>query len=335
MQYKHFSIEEREIIQKMWWERRSMRVIAAVLGRPPSAVSRELKRNFPPEHKVYTPRLAHERALAHRTYRGRILRLKNERIRAYVSATLKAGYSPEQIAGRLSIDYPHERISHEAIYQWIYAQFHRQGYGRCIGEDLRPFLKRRHKRRIPHGARRGKRICLPHKPSIEDRPSEAEKRTVPGHWESDSVESYMHRAGLNTLVERTTGLVFITRLTAKTSVATSRAIVGRLASLPATLRRTITFDNGSENWDYETIKAVIGIEPYFAHSYASWERGTNENTNGLIRWYFPKGTDFASVTDEDIRRVENTLNNRPRKRLGYRTPAEVFLEHCSSVALHG
>ena len=333
MKYKHLTIEEREKVQELLWQKSSIRTIARVLGRSPSSISREMSRNRCLKRR-YTPRVAHTRALEKRTHRGRALRLKSGFIRRYVITGLKAGWSPEQIAGRLSLEYPDHSISYEAIYQYIYSQVHRNGYGfiRPGYHDLRVYLKRRHTRRIPKGARRGKRIKPFIKPSIEDRPDEVETRTITGHWESDTVESYMHRPGINTLVERKTGVVFITRLAAKTSAATSKAIICRLALLPPTVRRTITFDNGSENWDYEQVENVVGIQPFFAHAYASWERGTNENTNGLIRWYFPKGTDFATIADEAIHAVEKSLNTRPRKRLGWRTPLEVFNE---SVALQG
>lgn len=330
MPYQHFSIEEREQIQYGLWEKQSVRAIARAIRRSPSSVSREINRNVPASRRQYTPRLADERAGEHRHHRGRTERLKNDMIRSYVREQLREGYSPEQIAGRLPFVHPRETISPEAICQFIYAQFHRGGYGRLLGEDLRPYLKRRHKRRIPKGARRCKRTAPPSKPSIEDRPREVDYRKVPGHWESDSLESLNHQAGLNTLVERKTGLVFITRLGAKTSEATARAITSRLASVPEHLRRTITFDNGPENWKFREIHEAIGIEPYFAHAYCSGERGTNENTNGLIRWYFPKRTDFRTVSNEEIRRVEYLLNTRPRKRLGWKTPLEVFSD---SVAL--
>jgi IS30 family transposase len=330
MPYQHFSIEEREKIQYGLWDKQSVREIARTIRRSPSSVSREINRNIPWNQRRYTPRLAHERAEENCHHRGRIERLKNGTIRSYVREQLREGYSPEQIAGRLPTAHPGHGISPEAIYQFVYAQFHRNGYGRLLGEDLRPYLKRRHKRRIPKGARRCQRISPPSKPSIEERPREVERRTVPGHWESDSLESFNHRAGLNTLVERKTGLVLITRLTAKTSAATAEVIIARLASVPEQLRRTITFDNGSENWKFREIHQAIGIEPYFAHAYCSWERGTNENTNGLIRWYFPKRTDFRTISDEEIQRVEYLLNTRPRKRLGWKTPLEVFDD---SVAL--
>jgi len=325
MQYQHFSIEERERIQQGLWEKQSMRAIARSLGRPHSSVLREVQRNLPPIRERYTPRLAQERATEHRTHRGRTNRLKNDRIRSYVISHLKRRWSPEQIAGSIP-DALGERISHEAIYQYIYAQVHRDGYGelRLGHEDLRPYLRRRRKRRLKKGARKCQRLARFPVPSIDDRPKIVVRRARIGDWESDSVESRDHAPGINTLVERKTGLVFITKLTAKTGAATQSAIVRRLAPLPPETKRTITFDNGPENRDWEPTEEATGARCYFAHPYHSWERGTNENTNGLIRDYFPKGTDFRMIPDAEIAVVEYELNNRPRKRLGYRTPLQVF-----------
>lgn len=329
MQYKHFSIEEREVLQHMRWERRSVRSIAAALKRSPSSVSRELRRNFPPEREQYTPRIAHARALKKRMCRGRTERLKNESLRAYVSSKLKTGWSPEQIAGKSRAD-TGLSISHEAIYQYIYAQVHRNGWGslRPGREDLRLYLKRRHKRRAQKGMRSVRRVLRPRIASIEERPKVVERRMRIGDWEGDSMVSRKSTVALNTLVERKTGLVFITKVENGTSGATFRAVTERLSSLPAPLRRTLTLDNGSENACAPELEGVLGIDCYGAHPYSSWERGTNENTNGLIRWYLPKGTDFALVSDATIREIEYALNTRPRKRLGWRTPLEAM-----SVAL--
>lgn len=323
MTYKHFFVEEREKIQEMLWEKQSIRTIALELERSPSSVSREIARNKPALRNQYTPRVAHEHALKKRKCRGRTLRLKSGFIRRYVADKLKEGYSPEQIAGRLSLEHPKESLSHEAIYQYIYSQVYREGHGRMKPgyRDLRVYLKRRHRRRIPKGARKSKRICKPPLVSIDNRPLIVDTRLRIGDWESDSVASRGNGPGINTLVDRKSGLVLISKLSEKTSVCTTNAIIKRLMGYP---RHTITFDNGSENWDYEDIKKALSIDPYFAHPYSSFERGTNENTNGLIRWYFPKGTDFATISDEAIHAVEKTLNNRPRKRLGWKTPLEVF-----------
>ncbi len=199
------------------------------------------------------------------------------------------------------------------------------GYGKCVGDDLRIYLKRRHKTRHPK--------YLPFKPqrlkitdaiSISERPIEIELRQELGHWEGDSIVSRQSKYGLNTLVERKSGLVFITKIKNGTAEMTSNAVVNRLTLLPDYKKQTLTLDNGSENAGHKMITQELGIKCYFARPYHSWERGTNENTNGLIRYYFPKKTDFAEVSDEQIKTVENILNNRPRKRLEWLTPLEVF-----------
>lgn len=332
MKFKHFSIEEREKIQELLWQKASVRAIARTLNRNPSSVSREITRNIPLK-RSYRPRVANERALEKRTSRGRKLRLKSGFIRRYVVAGLKSGLSPEQIAGRLKIDHQ-ESISHEAIYRYIYNQVHRDGRGAVkIGyHDLRPYLKRRHKRRERKGMRKSQCIFKPKGLSIDERPKEVEKRKMVGHWETDSMVSRRSTVGLNTIVERKTGLVFITKIKDSTAEETQKAVTRRLGVLPTRARKTVTSDNGKENFLYDKVQTVLGILWYFAHPYHSWERGTNENTNGLIRWYFPKGTDFATISEETIKAVEDALNNRPRKRLGWKTPLEAFNE---SVAVTG
>src|SRR3989344_1806391 len=333
MKYKHLSVEEREKIQELLWQKSSIRNIAGTLGRSPSSVLREINRNIPLQRR-YTPRLANERALRKRTCRGRKLRLKSSFIRCYVVSGLKSGLSPEQIAGRLSFEYPTKSISHEASYQYIYSLAHRNGWGemKSCYHDLRPYLKRRHKRRGQKGMRSVQRIFRPKGPSIDDRPKEIETRQTIGHWEGDSMVSKQSSVGLNTLVERRTGLVLISRIQNGTANETKQTVISRLSQLPNESCLTLTVDNGSENAEYRAISEVLRISCYFAHPYHSWERGTNENTNGLIRWYFPKGTDFAKISSEAIKVVETALNNRPRKRLGWKTPLEVFNE---SVALQG
>jgi len=334
MKFKHFSIEEREKIQKMLWQKASIRTIARAVGRDPSSVSREIKRNKPPLRELYTPRLANEQALEKRRSRGRKLRLKSGFIRRYVITGLKSGLSPEQISGRLTFEYPHESISHEAIYQYIYAAVNKEGRGliKKWRHDLRPYLKRRHKYRRKQGLRKSQRVWRPKGPSIDDRPKEVLKRKVIGHWETDSIVSRQSSVGLNTIVERKTGLVFITKIKNATADTTKEVVVKRLRVLPKQMRKTLTSDNGRENALYDCVQTELDILWFFAHPYHSWERGTNENTNGLIRWYFPKGTDFATIPDDMIKVVETALNNRPRKRLGWRTPLEAFNE---SVAVRG
>lgn len=263
--------------------------------------------------------------------RGQRPRLKNAFIRTYVKDNLQEGLSPEQVAGRLSLEFCIYRISHEAIYQYIYAQYHRGGYGTCTGLDLRRFLRRRHKvrhpKRIPYVIKKG---ALRERVSIDERPSEVEDRSIPGHWEGDSVVSRKSAVRLNTLVERTSGLVYIFKLKNGSGQETTQAVIRRLRRVPRCLRKTLTVDNGFENAKHRGIKQTLGIDVYFAHPYHSWERGTNENTNGLIRWYLPKGTDFATIPEALVKDIEYRLNTRPRKRLGWQTPLEVF----NSLVLH-
>ena len=213
MKYLHFSIEERESLQYMWWDRKSIRSIAKALNRSPSSVSRELKRNFPDCRNTYTPRVAQDKALTKRKSRGRTDRLKDETTRAYVVEHLKKGWSPEQIAGRLPKIHPSHSISHEAIYQYIYAQVHREGHGyiKPGREDLRIYLKRRHKRRGQKGMRTVQRVFRPKGPSIDDRPAIVARRRRIGDWETDSIASKDNEPSLNSLVERKTGVVFLDR----------------------------------------------------------------------------------------------------------------------------
>ena len=257
--------------------------------------------------------------------RGKRYRLKDPLIREYVIEKLRADFSPEQIAGRISVDHPKFKISHEAIYQFIYFQYRRQGYGNCIGDDLRIYLKRRHKvRHRKYLPFRPHRLKIKDAVSINERPKSIDLRKIIGHWEGDSVVSRQSKAGLNTLVERKSGLVFISKILDGTAKVTADTVIDRLKELPPGRRRTLTLDNGSENSGHKIITEELGIKCYFANPYHSWERGTNENTNGLIRHYLPKKTDFKLVSNEQIRQIENILNNRPRKRLKWLTPLEVF-----------
>ena len=326
MAHTQLSVEEREEIQQGLWAKESVRAIARRLKRSHSSIVREINKNLPPERRQYTPRLANERAHEKRKSRGRTDRLKNSEIRQYVVSHLKEGWSPEQIAGRIKIDMSHHSISHEAVYQFVYAQVYRKGHGylRPGKEDLRPFLRRKQKRRQVHGARKGQRIFKPQGPSIDERPSVVDLRTRIGDWEGDTVESRDHAPGVNTLLERRSGVYLITKVADKTSEATKIAVVERLASVPEEARHTLTVDNGPENQRWEEIETALGIDCFFAHPYRSCERGSNENANGLLRGYFPKGTDFREVPDERIAEVEYALNTRPRKRLGYLTPLEVW-----------
>lgn len=319
MAHKQLAVEEREAIQLGLWRKESVRSIAKRLGRSHSTLVREINKNLPPQYRVYTPRLADERAQKKRKNRGRTNRLKNETIRQYVVDHLKQRWSPEQIAGRMKFEHIGS-VSPEAVYQFVYAQL---SYGKpkrgC--EDLRPYLRRKQKKRQHHGSRKGQRIFKRKGPSIEDRPSVVDTRSRLGDWEGDTVESGDHAPGVNTLLERKSGLFLVTKVASKKSDATRDTVINRLKDLPS---HTLTTDNGSENQRWEEIEEALNIDCFFAHPYCSGERGANENANGLLRDYYPKKTDFRIVPDEELSDVEYALNSRPRKRHGWRTPLEVW-----------
>jgi IS30 family transposase len=334
MNYKHLSIIEREKIQELLWQKKSLRYIAQALGRSTSSVSREIKRNLPKERKVYTTRLAQERAKSKCKSRGRTNRLKSKEVRDYVIKQLKLGWSPEQVSA-LCVKYTNTTISHEAIYQYIYAQIHRNGHGyvKQDCQDLRPFLARTRKRRMKKGLQKPQRICKGPLPSIEDRPVSVLHRQELGHWEDDSiVYSPTSLVRLRTTNERASGIVFIEKTTDRTMKESNRITYKRLSTIPKQYRKTLTRDRGSENMGYLELEKNLAIKCYFAHAYSSWERGSNENLNGLVRRFLPKGTDFSSVTDAQIKHIEYLLNSRPRKRLGWKSPYEVFYE-MTGVAL--
>ena len=318
------------MIQKMLWQKSSIRDIARALGRNSSSLSREIKRNKPTERHRYTPRLAHERALRYRKLRGRKKRLKNELLRTYTISQLKLGWSPEQIAAT-AYEATGMTISHEAIYQYVYSRVNL--YDVILGEDLRPYLARRRKRRIRKGLRKSYRIQKGPLPSIDTRPIEVEERQRIGHWEDDSiVYSLTCPVRLRTMNERRSGIIFIAKAQNRTMTEANRITKEMLRVIPKRLAKTLTRDRGSENMGYEELEKDLGIHCFFAHAYHSWERGSNENGNGLIRRFFPKGTDFRTVSNEEIKKVEYLLNTRPRKRLDWKTPYEVFYE-LTGVAL--
>jgi IS30 family transposase len=326
-EYKHLSLEERDKITEMKVLGYSLTEIGKALGRDKSTISREVSKNSSPKHKLYLSHRAHERAINRRKEAYRRPKLKCEEIASYVRSKLELGWSPEQIAGRIGIEHPGLYISHEAIYQYIY---HPKTPDR---EELIGYLRRAHRKRKRKGVnRRERRTKIPNRIPIEARPACVEERMEFGHWEGDSLVSRKSLVALNSLVERTSKLLYLTKMKRKTAEETHRVVVERLNRLPQTARLTITMDNGTENAKHQDITAAIGTKCYFAHPYASWERGTNENTNGLVRWYLPKGTDFSKITDEQIRQIESLINNRPRKCLGYKTPLEAASPY---VALQG
>ncbi|MGB4942548.1 MAG: IS30 family transposase, partial [Candidatus Moraniibacteriota bacterium] len=276
------TLDERIRIEIRYRDGWSLRKIAAELGnrRTAGTVSREIRDRPRKGPSRYRARTAHVAALLKRTSK-REEHLKNETIRSYTIEKLKIGWSPEQISLRLPLDHPDASISHEAIYQYVYAQIHRDGNGSVKPgrEDLRPCLPRRHKRRAKKGFRKAQKLDRKEGlPSIELRPKEVEERQYIGHWEDDCMVSRQSKDRLKTVNERLSGIVFIGKMFDGSILESNRVVLKRLNHIPSAYRKTLTRDRGSENLGYRDIEAGLGIRCFFAHPYSSFERGSNENT---------------------------------------------------------
>ena len=301
----------------------SVRCIARQLRRSPSTVSRELSRNGD-RHGEYRATVAH--ALAwQRAARPKPAKLwVNQRLREIVEDLLERRYSPEQIAGRLRVKFPADPemwVSTETIYQSLYVTS-RGALRRELTKCLRTGRKLRHPGRKAT-AHNGPRDMI----NIADRPQEADDRAVPGHWEGDLMIGKANKTAIGTLVERSTGYALLVHLPdGYKPEQVAPALAAKIQTLPDTLRRSLTLDQGAEMRDWKQVRIDTGIEIYFCDPKAPWQRGTNENTNGLLRQYFPKGTDLANLTALDLDRVADELNDRPRKRLGFYNPNERLAE---------
>jgi len=337
--FERISFKERVIIENRYCvDKRKITAIALELDRPKSAISREIGGKPRIGRGKYRADVRQKEVEDKRNNQGRKSKLIHEPLKDYVVTKLKLGWSPEQIEIRLPIEYKENktmRISYEAIYQYVYSQIYRKGNGivkpNC--EDLRIYLPRRHVLRAKKGFRKAQKLeragILP---SIEDRPKEADKRKEIGHWEDDCIVSRQSKDRIKSVNERVSGVVFLGKMKDGTQEESTRVLCDKLKSIPTPYLKTLTRDRGTENMGYLEIQKELAIDVYFAHAYASYERGSNENLNGLVRRFFPKKTDFSKVTDAELLKVEYLLNTRPRKRLGGKTPLEVFLEK-TGVAL--
>jgi len=255
--------------------------------------------------------------------RPRILTL-HPRLKSYVENHLKQNWSPEQIARRMRMEYPFDktmRISHETIYQHLYV-LPRGELKKELILCLRQKIPFRRKRLITQSHQR--RGPIQEMISIVERPKEVADRSIPGHWEGDLLVGPSHRSALGTLVERKTRLVLLVPLTQKDAFSVRVAFAKEIRRLPTQLAKTLTYDQGSEMAEHKRFTLDTKMQVYFAHPHSPWERGTCENTNGLLRQYFPKGTDFTKVSLAEIRKAEKQLNTRPRKTLDWATPSEAF-----------
>ena len=324
--YTRLTLAEREEISRELAAGKRLRAIARQLGRAPSTIGRELRRA---ERTRSTYRATRGQHVARRAAQRPRKLVTHTRLQAYVHAQLTQRWSPEQIATRLPAEYPDDptmRVSHETIYTYLYVL----PRGELKRELLRA-LRHRRKARRAHRGHPERRGNIPAMLSIEERPAEVADRTVPGHWEGDLIVGHRNASALGTLVERTTRTTLLVPLRAKDATSVRQAFAREMRTLPQQMARSLTYDQGKEMAEHELFTQETRIQVYFAHPHSPWERGTNENTNGLIRQFFPKGTDFSRVSRRQIKHVQTLLNGRPRKVLNWRTPSEAF--HNVPIAL--
>jgi len=313
--YKHLSRDERVQIAVWLGQHLSLREIARRLGRAPSTLSRELRRE---DYEQRTPAAISREARQRWSQSRRRKRLKTPQLRRQVRRMLTQGLSPELIAGRLRQQGEPVTVSHEAIYQWIYQD----------APELIDCLVRAHPQRRSRHYHRKRRFRIAQRRLISERPASVEQRQEAGHWEVDTVFSRRHGAILAVACERKTRYLRIRLLKRKSAEGLCRMLIDTLGSYRRDLVRTLTYDNGSENTKHLEVNEALGTSSYFCHPYHSWEKGTVENSIGLIRRYFPRGTNFVDISDAEVRQVEKQLNERPRKCLDYRTPEEAFRAEC-------
>ena len=316
------SIDDRVEIRLGLERGESYATIGARVGRHASSVCREVKANGGPDR--YRPMVAH-RAAAERARRPKTTKLAaHQRLRAEVTAGLEKLRSPQQVSHRLREDFPDDpemRVSHETIYKSIYVQ----GRGE-LRRELAACLRTGRAVRRPRG-RLHKRGLIPDKVMISERPAEVADRAVPGHWEGDLIIGKAGKSAIGTLVERTTRFVLLLHLPGDHGAETVReAITTGIQTLPEALVRTITWDQGKEMTQHVRFSVDSGVAVYFCDPHSPWQRGSNENTNGLLRQYFPKGTDLSVHGPAVLQAAADSLNDRPRQTLGWKNPAEKLAE---------
>ena len=330
--YTHLSFEERETLSFGLAQGQSLRTMATVLGRPLSTLSRERTRNTP-RNGSYRACTAQTLATTRSCQARRPRKLLDPWLWRYVRTHLIQGHSPEQIAGRLRHEYPDDMRKHlsaETIYVGLYVL--PRG---TLRSKLLAALRQARKARRPRARGRDRRGQIPNMTLLAERPANVTTRTVPGHWEGDLIKGARNGSAVGTLVERTSRLVILARLQGTDARSACDGFTKKLRHVPVPLRKTLTYDRGKEMAEHERLAQRLAIRVFFADPHSPWQRGTNENTNGLLRQYLPKGTDWSGYTQRELNAMAQRLNTRPRKCLNWATPLEVFtqLRHQSPVAL--
>jgi len=322
--YRHLTAEERETLSLGLAHGQSLRAMARILGRAPSTLSREVARNTIRGRPYRACTAQHPR---------RARKLLDPWLWQHVTTQLTQGCSPEQIAGRLRRAYPADMGKHLSA-ETIYAALYVLPRG-TLRSELLATMRQARKARRPRLRGKDRRGQLPNLTPIAERHADVATRAVPGHWEGDLLKGARNGSAVGTLVERTTRLVLLARMDGTDATSAYRGFTKKLRHVPAPLRKTLTYDRGKEMAEHERLAHRLSIQVFFADPHSPWQRGTNENTNGLLRQYLPKGTDLSRYTQRELNAIAHRLNTRPRKCLGFATPLEVYtsLRHQSPVAL--
>jgi IS30 family transposase len=321
--YNEMSLDERVEVQRRLEAGDTLRAIARSLGRAPSTLSREWRRATS-SGATYTAQAAHRQARARRRKPRVERKLTDPALWDTVQCLLRARWSPEQIAGLLARAFPDEasyRVSHETIYSAIYLTPRGE-----LRKELIACLRQGRSTRKPRTRGTDRRGQIPNMQNIRERPPEVEERLIPGHWEGDLIKGAGNRSSVGTLVERTSGFVVLAKLSSASAADALESFDKALKRIPEALRKTLTYDQGKEMTYHDALTLRTGVKVYFADPHSPWQRGSNENTNGLLRQYLPKGTDLSVYSQKELDDIALSLNTRPRKRHGFRTPLEVYNE---------
>ena len=321
--YRRLTHKERVQIETLLNENKTKTYIAKYLKRARSTISREVNKWVQNKTDIYSADLAHWNAKDDYLNKRNTDKISShKKLRFYIFKGLLNGWTPEQIAGRLKEKYPNDpimSISHESIYRFIYLQ----PQARLNKKLIKLLVRHKSRRRTPKKRRKtGSKIL--NQVSIDNRPKHIELRQEVGHWEGDLVIGKNHKSAIGTIVERKSRYTLIIKLKAKNANEVAKMFSKKLNQLNPLFKKSMTYDNGTEMARHEIITEKTGMKIYFAHPYSSWERGTNENTNGLIRRFLPKGTDFNEIDENKLLFIQEKLNNRPRKIIGYKTPKEIM-----------
>jgi IS30 family transposase len=323
--------KERIQIETLLNENKSKAYIAKTLNRSRSTITREVNKWVQSDKDKYSADLAHWNAKDDYLNKRNLDKISTyKQLQFYVYKGLLSNWTPEQIAGRIKEKYPNDpimSISHESIYRYIYT--HPQA---SLNKKLIKLLVRKKTRRRPPKKRRGTGSKITNQVSIDSRPKHIDLRNEIGHWEGDLMIGKDHKSAIGTIVERKSRYTLIIKLKARNSKEVAKMFSKKLNQLNPLFKKTMTYDNGIEMARHQEITQKTGMKIYFAHPYSSWERGTNENTNGLIRRYLPKGTDFNEIDKKTLQIIQDKLNNRPRKIIGYKTPKEIMDSELKFVA---